>query len=88
LGVTSTVHGGGKRRSATDKAKGFCGYREKIRRLVTPVTWRLADSGLVRSVACKGMESVRSLELADIALGAATIIVMLALLLVSMPGWH
>jgi len=31
---------------------------------------------------------VRSLELADIALGAATIIVMLALLLVSMPGWH
>jgi hypothetical protein len=29
-----------------------------------------------------------SLELADIALGAATIIVMFALLLVSMPGWH
>jgi len=29
---------------------------------------------------------MRSLELADIALGAATIIVMFALLLVSMPG--
>jgi len=31
---------------------------------------------------------MRSPELADIALGAATIIVMFALLLVSMPGWH
>jgi hypothetical protein len=34
------------------------------------------------------MENVRSLEFADIALGAATIILMFALLLVSMPGWH
>jgi hypothetical protein len=33
-----------------------------------------------------GMESMRSPELADIALGVATIIVMFALLLVSMPG--
>jgi hypothetical protein len=31
---------------------------------------------------------MRSLELADIALGAATIIVMFALLLVSTPGWQ
>jgi len=31
---------------------------------------------------------MRSLELADIALGAATIIVLFALLLFSMPGWH
>jgi hypothetical protein len=31
---------------------------------------------------------MRSPELADIALGAATIIVMFALLLASMPGWH
>jgi len=31
---------------------------------------------------------MRNLELADIPLGAATIILMLALLLVSMPGWH
>jgi hypothetical protein len=31
---------------------------------------------------------MRSLEPADIAPGAATIILMLALLLVSMPGWH
>jgi hypothetical protein len=41
---------------------------------------------LMPSVACKGMENVRSLELADIVLGAATIIVMLALPVVSMPG--
>jgi len=34
------------------------------------------------------MESMRNPELADIALGAATIIVMFALLLASMPGWH
>jgi hypothetical protein len=31
---------------------------------------------------------MRGLELADIALGAAAIILMLALLLVSMPGWQ
>jgi len=31
---------------------------------------------------------MRRLELADIVLGVATIIVMFALLLVSMPGWH
>jgi hypothetical protein len=31
---------------------------------------------------------MRSLELTDIALAAATIMVMFALLLVSMPGWH
>jgi len=31
---------------------------------------------------------MRSPELADYALAAATIIVMFALLLVSMPGWH
>jgi len=31
---------------------------------------------------------MRGLDLADIALGAATVIVMFALLLVSMPGWH
>jgi hypothetical protein len=31
---------------------------------------------------------MRSLELTDIALGAATIMVMFALLLVPMPGWH
>ena len=43
---------------------------------------------LIQKVAYKGMENVRSLELADIALGAATIILMFALLLVSMPGWH
>ena len=35
-----------------------------------------------------GWESMRGLELADIALGAAAIIMMFALLLVSMPGWH
>jgi len=34
------------------------------------------------------MESVRNIELADIALGAATIIVMFALLLASTPGWY
>jgi len=33
-----------------------------------------------------GWESMRGLELADIALGAAAIILMFALLLVSMPG--
>jgi len=31
---------------------------------------------------------MRSPELADYALGAATIIVLLTLLLVSIPGWH
>jgi len=31
---------------------------------------------------------MRGIELADIALGAATIIVIFALLLVSMPAWH
>jgi hypothetical protein len=31
---------------------------------------------------------MRSLELADIALGAAATIMMFALLLVLMPGWH
>jgi DMSO/TMAO reductase YedYZ heme-binding membrane subunit len=31
---------------------------------------------------------MRSLELTDIALGAAAIILMFALLLASMPGWH
>ena len=35
-----------------------------------------------------GWESMRGLELADIALGAAAIILMFALLLVSMPGWQ
>jgi hypothetical protein len=34
------------------------------------------------------METMRNLDVADFALGAATIIVMLALLLVSMPGWQ
>jgi hypothetical protein len=33
-------------------------------------------------------ERVRNLELADIALAATTIILMFALLLASMPGWH
>jgi hypothetical protein len=31
---------------------------------------------------------MRSVELTDIALAAASIMVMFALLLVSMPGWH
>jgi hypothetical protein len=31
---------------------------------------------------------MRSLELPDIALGAATIIVMFAVLFFSLPGWH
>lgn len=31
---------------------------------------------------------MRRLELADIALGGAAIIVMLVLLVASMPGWH
>jgi len=39
-----------------------------------------------RTVSATGVESMRSPELADYALAAATIIVMLALLLVSMPG--
>jgi len=34
------------------------------------------------------MGEMHSLEVADIALGAAATIVMLALLLVSMPGWQ
>jgi hypothetical protein len=44
--------------------------------------------GFKHRVACRGWESMHSLELADIALGAAAIIMMFALLLVSMPGWH
>jgi hypothetical protein len=32
--------------------------------------------------------NVRNLDIADFALGAATVIVMFALLLVSMPGWQ
>jgi len=35
-----------------------------------------------------GVESMRDPELADYALAAATIILMFALLLVSMPAWH
>lgn len=31
---------------------------------------------------------MRSIELADVALAAVTIILMSALLLASMPGWH
>jgi hypothetical protein len=42
---------------------------------------------LVQMCTTRG-KAMRNLELADIALGAATIIAMLALLLVSMPGWH
>jgi hypothetical protein len=48
--------------------------------------WPFLCSNVV--LLARGWEGMRSLELADIALGAAAIIVMLALLLVSMPGWH
>ena len=68
--------------------KDFVGIEPIFDVLVTAVTWQLANSELVPCVTSKGMENVRNLELADIALGAATIIVMFALLLVSMPGWH
>ena len=71
------------------EAKDFVDCGRRFDALVTAVTWQLGNSGLVvERVACEGMVNVRSLEFADIALGAATIIVMLALLLVSMPGWQ
>jgi hypothetical protein len=36
----------------------------------------------------RGWENMRTLELTDIALGAASTILMFVLLLVLMPGWH